>query len=71
MKRNIINIFEDMEDPFEDDVSPNRSLGNNTFRKSSNHLKMRRSNMGDFDFLGEGEGSPDRASNVDYHNNAK
>lgn len=64
VKRNIINIFEDIEDPYEDEGilggSPNRS-SNSTFRKSSN-IKggaFRKSNVGAFDFLGEGD-SPDR-----------
>ena len=39
VKRNIINIFEDMEDPFanpDDEYSSPAIKSNNTFRKSSN-----------------------------------
>ena len=74
VKRNIINIFEDMEDPFAaaanpDDLglfdmtsnsSPGRNRSsNNTFKRQmygSNNPndKLRKSNIGAFDFLGDG-----------------
>ena len=71
VKRNIINIFEDMEDPFaavgdEDNLMGSPSPGmyknnrssNNTFKKSYiNNDRIRQSNIGAFDFLGGGDPS--------------
>jgi len=48
VRRNIINVFEEVEDPYDDDnCSPNRS-NNSTFRKQSNIYAIKKIGGSDF-----------------------